>query len=253
MESIYVHKSLGDCAFAEVSEMSEEPFVYQYICTEGYRSPHLSQYIELADAISWQVLHEPSGLIATELATGIERLLAHEGYSAGQNNVVMLRCYGEGWYSISCIGTSLYKGLDLRAYRPNAITVEVGGLYAGLPTSAAFAESKLLEEYVRNEGAGAYVAVDARDRVVSVDGATPFLVRQGRIAVSRRSWSVEAQIVMQALERAGREVEVREIMVDELAEADEVWGVGYEGITSLMECDGRVYSDIIADATARRL
>lgn len=253
METIYVQTPLEKGALAEVSEMGEEPFVYQYIRTEGYRSPHLAQYIELADAISWQVLHEPSCLIASDLATGIERLLVHEGYSADKDNVVMLRCYGEGRFSIFCRGTSLYKGLDVRAYRPKAITVEVGGLYAGLPTSVAFAEAKLLEDYLRTEGAGAYVAVDARDRVVSVDGATPFLVRQGRIAVSRRSWSVEAQIVMQALERAGREVEVREIMVDELAGADEVWGVGYEGITSLMECDGRVYSDIIADATARRL
>lgn len=233
--------------------MSEEPFVYQYIRVEGYRSPHLAQYIELADAISWQVLHEPSGLIATELATGIERLLAHERYSAGQNNVVMLRCYGEGLFSISCRGTSLYKGLDLRAYRPNAITVDVGGVYAGLPTSVAYAEAKLLAEYVRMQGAGAFVAVDASGRIVSVDGATAFVVRHGRITVSRLSPTVEAEIVLQALERAGREVEMRDIMRDELSTADEVWGVDHRGITSLTECDGRVYSDIIADATARRL
>ena len=253
METIYVHGPLDEVGeFVKVHGMNDEPFIYQYIRTEGYRSPNLTQYIELADAAMWQVLHEPACLIASELATGIERLLVHEGYSAENDNLVMLRCYGE-IYSISICGTSLYKGLDLRAYRPKAITVETGGVYVGLPTSMAFAEAKLLEEYVSNEGAGAYVAVDSHARVVSVNGATPFLVRQGRIAVSRRSWSVEAQIVLRALERAGRTVEVREILRDELATADEVWGVGYEGITSLTECDGRIYSDIIADATARRL
>lgn len=253
MESIYVHKSLEDCAFAEVSETGDEPFIYQYIRAEGYRSLCVERNIELLDAASWRIRHCCSGLSVADVARAVERLLVRNAYPSDKTNVVMLRSYAESDYALLCCGTSLYKGLDLRAYRPNAITVEVGGLYAGLPTSVAYAETKLLAEYVRMQGAGAFVAVDASGRIVSVDGATAFVVRHGRITVSRLSPTVEAEIVLQALERAGREVEVREIMVDELSTADEVWGVDHRGITSLTECDGRVYSDIIADATARRL
>ena len=240
-------------AFVDATAVGDEPFIYQYIRTDGHRPLLVERPIALADAASWHIRHCATGLVAADVSDAVSRLLALNGYPADRSNTVLLRSYGERRYSLSCCGTSLYDTLSLRALRPKAITVETGGVFAGLSTSVAFAESQLLAEYVRTQGAGAFVAIDAHGRIVSVDGATAFVVSRGRIAVSRLSPSVEAEIVLHTLERAGRTVEIREITSDELAKADEVWGVDYRGITSVMECDSRAYSDIIADATARRL
>ena len=240
-------------AFVDAPTAGDEPFVYQYMRTDGHRLLCAKRYVALLDAASWRVRGCASGLTAEAVAHAVGQLLWHNGYPSDRSNVVLLRSYGAGDYSISCCGTSLYDTLSLRALRPQAVEVEAGGVFAGVPTSAAFAEARLLAEYVREQGAVAFVAIDSAGRAVSVDGATPVVVRQGRIAVSVRSFSAEAEIVMHALERAGRDVELREIVRDELFAADELWGVDYRGITAVAECGGRAYADIIADVTARQL
>lgn len=240
-------------AFVDAPTLGDEPFVYQYMRTDGHRLLCADRYIELLDGASWRLRSCGSGLTATEVAERVGQLLWHNGYPSDRSNVVLLRSYGAGDYVLSCCGTSLYDALSLRALRPHAMVVEAGCAFAGLPTSATFAEARMLADYVREQGAGAFVAVDLAGRVVSVDGATPFAVRRGTIALSPRSMSAEAEIVMRVLEKAGRRVELREILRDELFAADELWGVDYRGITSVAECEGRAYSDIIADVTARQL
>lgn len=242
-----------DGEFVDVSAMGDEPFIYQYIRADGYSPHHVQRHIDLIDAASWRIRHCASWLSVAEVSDAIGRLLVRNGYPDCGVNIVLLRSYAEGRTMLSCCGTSLYNRLTLRALRPAAITVTTGGVFVGLPTSAELAETKMLSEYVRTQGVGAFVSCDGSGRVVSVDGATPIVVKGGKIAVSRLSLSVEAEAVMHALELAGRSVEMRDILCEELSAADEVWGADYRGITSLAECDGRIYADIVADAVARTL
>ena len=65
--------------------------------------------------------------------------------------------------------------------------------------------------------------------------------------------TVEAETVIKTFERDGRRMEIRDFSRSELLAADELAGIDHRGITSIAECDGTAYSDIILDVTAQRL
>lgn len=239
--------------FIDASADCDAPFVYQYIRTEGHRALQMQRRMELLDAASWKVRHSPSGLDAGRTAAAVERLLTHNGYPDYGSHIVLLRSYGNSEYTLSCHGTSLYGDLALRALRPRATIVEWGGIFDDMPTSASLASARLLGEYVATQGYGAFVAIDGAGKVVSVDGGTPVIITKGAIVVSESVLTVEAEIVMRAFERDGRRTEIRNISREELLAADELAGIDHRGITSISECDGTAYSDIIFDVTAQRL
>lgn len=239
--------------FIDASADSDAPFVYQYIRTDGHRALQMQRRMELLDAASWRIRRAPSGLDAGRTAAAVERLLMHNGYPNHGSHIVLLRSYGNSEYALSCHGTSIYDGLALRALRPLATIVESGGIFDGLPTSASLASARLLREYAATLGCGAFVATDGAGRVVSVDGGTPVIITRGVITVSESSMTVEAEAVMKAFERDGRRMEIRDFSRSELLAADELAGIDQRGITSVAECDGTAYSDIILDVTAQRL
>lgn len=248
--SDYVYRN-GE--FIDASADCGAPFVYQYIRTDGHRALQLQRRMELLDAASWRIRHTPSGLDAGEIAAAAERLLIRNGYPDFGSHILLLRSYGNADYILSCHGTSMYDTLSIRALRPKATIVESGGIFDGLPTSASLAANRLLSEYVATEGCRAFVAADGAGRIVSVDGGTPVIISKGIITVSESAVTAEAEIVMRAFERDGRRTEIRDITRDELLAADELAGIDHRGITSVSECDGTAYSDIILNVTAQRL
>lgn len=239
--------------FIDASADCDAPFVYQYIRTEGHRALQMQRRMEMLDSASWKLHHAPSGLNTGQTAAAVERLLSDNGYPDHGSHIVLLRSYGNAEYALSCHGTSMYDKLNIRALRPRAVIVESGGIFSGLPTSASLATSKLLGKYAATNGYGAFVATDGSGRVVSVDGGTPVIITKGIIVVSESAMTVEAEIVMRAFERDGRRIEIRSITRSELLAADELAGIDHRGITSVSECEGTAYSDIILDVTARRL
>ncbi len=239
--------------FIDASADCDAPFVYQYIRTEGHRALQMQRRMELLDAASWKIRRSPSGLDAGHMAAAVERLLARNGYPDCGSHIVLLRSYGDSEYALSCHGTSIYDRFALRALRPKAATVESGGIFVALPTSASLAATRLLSEYAAVQGCGAFVAIGHDGKIVSVDGGTPVIIAKGVITVSESSMTAEAEIVMRAFGRDGRRVEIRDIARDELLTADELAGIDHRGITSLSECDGTAYSDIILNVTSQRL
>lgn len=240
-------------SFIDASADCDTPFVYQYIRTDGHRALQMQRRMELLDAASWRIRHAPSGLDTGNTAAAVERLLIRNGYPDYGSHIVLLRSYGNSEYALSCHGTSMYDTLSLRALRPKATILESGGIFDDLPTSASLATAKLSSAYAALLGCGAFVAADGSGRVVSVDGGTPVIITKGVITVAKSAMTAEAEIVMRAFERDGRRTEIRDITRDELLAADELAGIDHRGITSVSECDGTAYSDIILDVTAQRL
>lgn len=239
--------------FIDASADCDAPFVYQYIRTEGHRALQMQRRTEILDAASWQLRHAPSGLDAGRTAAAVERLLSENGYPDYGSHIVLLRSYGNSEYALSCQGTSIYENLTIRALRPKATIVESGGIFNGLPTSASLATARLLGEYAAMNGYGAFIEADSTGRIVSVDGGTPVIITRGLITFSDSAMTVEAEIVMRAFERDRRRIEIRSITRQNLLAADELAGIDHRGITSVSECEGTAYSDIILDVTARRL
>ena len=59
--------------------------------------------------------------------------------------------------------------------------------------------------------------------------------------------------MLRAAAKAGREIETRSLSAEELPTLDELFCIDARGITAISECDGTVYSDIVAEAVSRLL
>ena len=57
----------------------------------------------------------------------------------------------------------------------------------------------------------------------------------------------------QAARKADIKVELRRLHHDDIAQADEVLRIGWQGITAMQQVDGKLYMAIVADHLAREM
>ena len=240
-------------AFAELRSDSDTPYIYQDVRFDGFRPLSLQRHIELMDIVSWRLRNRATGLAAKRIAEIAEELLRRNNYPGDRTNIVSVRSHADGTFSVICRGTSLYDSLTLRAIHPEAVVVECGTPFTWLPTSAGLAQTLLLREYAAANGAGTFIGTDSSGRIVTIDGSTPFAARGRRIIAPESIADVEAEKMLRAAAKAGREIETRSLSAEELPTLDELFCIDARGITAISECDGTVYSDIVTEAVSRLL
>lgn len=239
--------------FTECPSDPDAPYIYQNVRTDGFRPLSLRRHIELMDSVSWQLRNRATGLEPERIAAIAEELLRRNNYPGDRTNIVSVRSHADGTLSVICCGTSLYDSLTLRAIHPEAIVVECGTPFTGLPTSAGLAQTLLLREYAAANGAGTFIGTDSSGRILSIDGSAPFAAKGRRIIAPENIADVEAESMLRAAAGAGREIETRSLSVEELPTLDELFCVDFRGVTAISACNGTVYSDIVAEAVSRLL
>ncbi len=239
--------------FADGAARTGSPYIYQYIRTDGHKPLMVEEHLRRLNDISWQVRRCGADIPARAVTEGITRLLRRGGYSDGASHTAALRLHFDGGASLHYHGTSLYEKFTMRALRPQALLFEAYAPHCTLPTSAAEAQTALLREEARTQGAGAFIAADADGRLLSVDGATPVAVRGREIIFGSASLGVEEEWFFATAERNRRRVRIAELHRDELPHLDELGCIDHRGITSIACCDGTFYGDIILNAVAERM
>ena len=124
---------------------------------------------------------------------------------------------------------------------------EIG--FGDMPTSAARAHTELLRKYAERYGCSCVICVDHNGIVGNIDGAALMAVIDREIIVSQAIESVEKALMIERLrERRHESVVVRDISIEELRRADEIFYVDVRGITSVSELEGEILSDFVANA-----
>ena len=236
------------------------PYLRQLVRTDGARALYVAEHLELLNNYAPQFFGERITVTAQQIVREVDAMLRAERYSLLKSHIIELRIYGASQFSLHVVETSLYDRFGLRAIRPVARIVEESIPLNGAPTGA-FAEFVAILRRRVNIAEGGEpirntvpVTVERDGCISSIDGATPIAVKGRQIIFAPHVESVEVQRIKEVCARLRRsEVVVREILCEELASLDELMYVDARGITSIIECEGAVYADIIANVLDRAM
>ena len=231
------------------SSAIEAPYLYQQVRTEGYQPLRLAEHCRLLNTASQRLFGREFDVDTQELEQCIASILARDRYSKELSHIVEIRLYPEGDYALFAVESSLYGDFELRAIRPRALiyNAEIG--FGDMPTSAARAHTELLRKYAERYGCSCVICVDHNGIVGNIDGAALMAVIDREIIVSQAIESVEKALMIERLrERRHESIVVRDISIEELRRADEIFYVDVRGITSVSELEGEILSDFVANA-----
>ncbi|MBQ7856037.1 MAG: hypothetical protein IJ348_02830 [Alistipes sp.] len=227
----------------------EAPYLYQQIRTRGHSALRVAEHCRILDAASQRLFEREFKADVRQIEECIASLLARDHYSKELSHIVELRLYAEGEYALFALETSLYADFELRALRPRAMVFSDDNPLYDLPTSAARATTELLRKYAERYGCSAVVRTDRNGIVRGIDGVAAMAVIDREIVVSQGAESVEKSATIERLRKVRRErITVRDISIDELRRADEIFYADVRGITSIAELEGEVLSDFVANA-----
>ena len=231
------------------SSAIEAPYLYQQVRTQGYQPLRLAEHCRLLSFASQRLFDRVLNADIQELEQSIAAILAHDRYSKELSHIVEIRLYSESDYAVFAVESSLYGDFELRAIRPRALihSAEIG--FGDMPTSAARAHTELLRKYGEKYGCACVVCADHNGIVGNIDGAAVMAVIDREIVVSQAVESVEKSLMIERLRECRHEnVVVRDISVEELRRAEEIFYIDVRGITSISELEGEVLSDFVANA-----
>ena len=227
----------------------EAPYLYQQVRTDGHQPLRLAEHCRLLNDASLRLFAREFNADIQEIEENIALCLLRDRYSKELSHIVEIRLFSEGDYAIFAVETSLYGDFELRAIRPRALVhnSEIG--FDGMPTSAAKAHTELLRKYAEKYGCSCVICVDGNGVVNNIDGVAVMAVIDREIVVSQATESVEKSLMIERLRLNRHErVVVREISIEELRRAEEIFYVDVRGVTSISELEGEPLSDFVANA-----
>ena len=123
--------------------------------------------------------------------------------------------------------------------------------FAELPTSAGRHTRQMAEEIARAKQRHTAILVDAQGNV-ACESTHPILIVKGyNIIISTPvERSVEAMIAQRAANRCKYSVEMRRLTTQDIASADEVLILSWQGITAIQSIGERQYMNIVAQHLA---
>lgn len=227
----------------------EAPYIYQRIRTEGDKPLHLKEHCLLLQQDSERLFGKSFEVEPDCIAETITSLLRLDNYSPLRSHIVEIRVYESMDYAVMAVETSLYQGLELRAIRPKAMVCQAYSVLPDIPTSASKAQTELLRRHAERYGCAVAICTTADGIITEIDGAAVMAVIDRKIVIQPGKESVEKQQIIERL-RAGRRepVQIREITIEELRRAEEIFYVDVRGITSVSEIEGEILSDFVANA-----
>ena len=229
----------------------EGAFVYQYIHTLNYTPYNLSQHIKIISQASESLFELPFEYRAQDISKQIASLLGAARLSRKVSIGVTLKHYASGDVSIEYDTPSIYSGYVMRSLRPDATCLRMQIPLEGYPTSAAIEAYNLAEAIAQGRGYHTAIIIDADD-TLRCDTSHPIaLVREKTLYIANTSLSIERNMLEQATRKAGYKVEYCTLKRADLATADEVIVMNWQGLTAMQTVNGKPYMAIIAENIAK--
>lgn len=228
-----------------------EPYIYQHLHTLDYRARHLEHHIDLLNHTAAALYCKSSTLSQGEIERDIELLLGTMRLSRKVSIKLTLKYYATDDYTIEYDEPSIYSGYVLRSLRYEAMLLRGNIPFAELPTSAGRHTRQMAEEIARAKQRHTAILVDAQGNVVC-ESTHPILIVKGyNIIISTPvERSVEAMIAQRAANRCKYSVEMRRLTTQDIASADEVLIISWQGITAIQSIGERQYMNIVAQHLA---
>ena len=231
----------------------EGAYVYQHIHTLDYTPYNLPQHIKIISQASEALFEEQFEYNEKEVAKQITTLLGAARLSRKVSICITLKQYASGDVTIEYDEPSIYSGYVLRSLRPEATCLRMQIPLESYPTSASVEACNLAEAIAQGRGYHTAIIIDADD-TIRCDTSHPIaLVKEMTLYIANTSLSVERDMLEQATRKAGYKVEYRTLKRADLATADEVLVMNWQGITAMQQVNGKPYMSIIAENIARNL
>lgn len=231
---------------------SDGPFVYQNIHTFGHKARFVEQHIEYVKRAAEEYFgaNAVPKISATRLREEIATLLKFNDISPNASTKVELRVDAGSNYYLLCGKATIYAGYSLRSIRPAAICVHSNMPMNNYPTSASLATRQMCDAVARSKGYRAAVIVED-DGGVAIEPAMPvFIVKEYDVFTPTGCDSVEFLLAERAIRQAGYRLTQRRVLTADINDADEIFWVDWQGITSAMQIGQRPCMDIIANKVA---
>ena len=232
----------------------EGAYVYQHIHTLDYAPYNLPQHIKIISQASEALFEEQFEYSEQEVAKQIASLLGAARLSRKVSICVTLKQYASGDVTIEYDEPSIYSGYVLRSLRPEATCLRMQIPLESYPTSASVEACNLAEAIAMGRGYHTAIIIDADD-TIRCDASHPIaLVKEMTLYISNTSSpSVERNLLEQATRKAGYKVEYCTLKRSDLATADEVLVMNWQGLTAMQQVNGKPYMSIIAENIASGL
>ena len=231
----------------------EGSYVYQHIHTLDYAPYNLPQHIKIISQASEALFEEQFEYSEQEVAKQIATLLGAARLSRKVSICITLKQYASGDVTVEYDEPSIYSGYVMRSLRPEATCLRMQIPLESYPTSASVEACNLAEAIAQGRGYHTAIIIDADD-TIRCDTSHPIaLVKEMTLYIANTSLSVERDMLEQATRKAGYKVEYRTLKRADLATADEVLVMNWQGITAMQQVNGKPYMSIIAENIARNL
>lgn len=232
----------------------EGAYVYQHIHTLDYAPYNLPQHIKIICQASEALFEEQFEYSEQEISKQIASLLGAARLSRRVSICVTLKQYASGDATIEYDEPSIYSGYVLRSLRPEATCLRMQIPLESYPTSASVEACNLAEAIAMGRGYHTAIIIDADD-TIRCDTSHPIaLVKEMTLYISNTSSpSVERNMLEQATRKAGYKVEYCTLKRSDLATADEVLVMNWQGLTAMQLVNGKPYMSIIAENIASKL
>lgn len=231
----------------------EGAYVYQHIHTLDYTPYNLPQHIKIISQASEALFEEQFEYSEQEVAKQIATLLGAARLSRKVSICITLKQYASGDVTIEYDEPSIYSGYVMRSLRPEATCLRMQIPLESYPTSASVEACNLAEAIAQGRGYHTAIIIDTDD-TIRCDTSHPIaIVKEMTLYIANTSFSVERNMLEQATRKAGYKVEYRTLKRADLATADEVLVMNWQGITAMQQVNGKPYMSIIAENIARNL
>ena len=222
----------------------EGAYVYQHIHTLDYAPYNLPQHIKIISQASEALFEEQFEYSEQEVAKQIATLLGAARLSRKVSICITLKQYASGDVTIEYDEPSIYSGYVMRSLRPEATCLRMQIPLESYPTSASVEACNLAEAIAQGRGYHTAIIIDADD-TIRCDTSHPIaLVKEMTLYIANTSLSVERDMLEQATRKAGYKVEYRTLKRADLATADEVLVMNWQGITAMQQVNGKPYMSI---------
>jgi len=230
------------------------PYVFQNVHTLGGECRRMRRHIEVLAAAAEQMFGVDPDLDAAEAGRAARRLAEACRLTRNMTVRLVVKVYPSGDVTMEYDEPSIYRGYVLRSLRPEAVCVNMTPPLWQFPTSAAAETRALADATAVARGFHTAVLTDAAGILVSECVQPIFVVRGYTLFTPPSAFpSVERETAEQAARDASFSVVCRQLARDDLASADEVLTVNYQGVTSLARIGRRIYMSVIAEKLAERM
>lgn len=229
-------------------------YIYQYIHTVGYSAHNLTQHLEIIDQTSRTLFGEPFNIDKREVEQNISTLLSSAHLSRKVSIRVTLKLYATGDVALYYDEPSFYIGYVMRSLRPKAICLRINPPLEAYPTSASEATYGVAEAIARAKDYHTAIMIDS-ENIIRNDSSHPIAIVKGKTLIlpATTILSVERTLLERATRKAGYAVEYRVLQQTDLASADEVIVMDWQGITAMEQVNGKPYMSILAERIAEEL